>query len=56
MELKKSAKQIKTNIVAGILLLLPVVTTGYVFFKMFVMVDSVLPNFFHAILPVMPEK
>ncbi len=56
MKLRITPKQIRTNVVTGILVLLPVVTTGYVFFKFFVMVDSALPSFFHALIPAAPEK
>ncbi len=44
------------NIVAGILLLIPSVTTIYVFVKLFALVDSILPSLSHAILPFLPEK
>jgi len=56
MKIKITPKQIRTNVVTGILVLLPVVTTGYVFFKFFVMVDSALPSFVHALIPAFPEK
>jgi uncharacterized membrane protein len=49
-------RQIRTNVVAGVLLLIPLVTTLYVFFKLFTLIDSILPSFFHAILPFMPEE
>jgi uncharacterized membrane protein len=54
--IKKSARQIRTNIIAGVLLLIPSVTTIYVFVKLFNLVDSLLPSLFHSILPFMPEK
>jgi len=56
MKIKITLKQMRTKVVTGILVLLPVVTTGYVFFKFFVMVDSVLPNLVHALIPAFPEK
>jgi uncharacterized membrane protein len=47
---------VRTNVIAGILLLLPLITTTYVLVKLFALVDSVLPSLFHAILPtIMPE-
>ncbi|MBD3316211.1 MAG: DUF502 domain-containing protein [Chitinivibrionales bacterium] len=49
-------RQIRTNVVAGVLLLIPLVTTLYVFFRLFTLVDSILPSFFHVILPFMPEE
>jgi uncharacterized membrane protein len=56
MKIKITPKQIRTNVVTGILVLLPVVTTAYVFYKFFVMVDSALPSFVHALLPQFPER
>jgi uncharacterized membrane protein len=49
-------RQIRSNIVAGVLIMLPLVTTLYVLFKIFGWVDSILPSFLHAILPVLPEQ
>ena len=54
--MKITPKQIRTNVVTGILVLLPVVTTGYVFYKFFVLVDSALPRFVHALIPAAPQK
>jgi len=54
--MKKALRMVRTNVIAGVLLLLPLVTTIYVFVKLFALVDSVLPSVFHALLPsVMPE-
>ncbi|MBD3390800.1 MAG: DUF502 domain-containing protein [Chitinivibrionales bacterium] len=55
MRYSKPLKTIRNNIVGGVLLLLPVVTTAYVFFKLFTMIDSFLPTLFHSILPFFPE-
>ena len=52
--MNKAIKSLRTNVVTGILVLLPLVTTIYVFFKLFVLVDSLLPNFFHSIFPFIP--
>ena len=54
MRLFRSFKLMRNNIVAGVLLLLPLVTTAYVFFKLFSLVDSFLPTLMHAILPFIP--
>lgn len=51
----KFIKQIRGNIVAGVLLLIPSVTTIYVFVKLFSLVDSILPNLFHSIFPFLPQ-
>ncbi len=53
--MKKILKQIRGNIVTGILLLIPSVTTIYVFIKLFSLVDSILPSLFHSIFPFLPE-
>jgi uncharacterized membrane protein len=50
----KTGKKIRTNIITGTLILLPMVTTIYVFYKLFVLIDSILPNFFHVIVPFIP--
>jgi uncharacterized membrane protein len=55
MRLSRPLRHARNNIVGGVLLLLPIVTTSYVFFKLFSLVDSFLPNLFHSILPFLPE-
>ncbi|MBN1983846.1 MAG: DUF502 domain-containing protein [Chitinivibrionales bacterium] len=54
--LKRFLKQIRRNVIAGVLLIIPSVTTLYVFIKLFGLVDSILPSIFHSILPFMPQK
>ncbi|MCI0471004.1 MAG: DUF502 domain-containing protein [Candidatus Aminicenantes bacterium] len=54
--MKKFLKQIRGNIVTGVLLLIPSVTTIYVFIKLFGLVDSILPNLFHIIFPFLPKN
>ncbi len=56
MNIIKQASKVRGNIVAGILLLIPSITTIYVFTKLFGLIDSILPNIFHAIFPFLPEK
>jgi uncharacterized membrane protein len=55
MRLSKPLRMVRNNIAGGILLLLPVVTTAYVFFKLFSLIDSFLPTLFHTILPFLPR-
>lgn len=50
-----SPRQIRTNIIAGVLLLIPSVTTIFVFFKIFGLIDSILPTALHTVLPVFPK-
>jgi uncharacterized membrane protein len=54
MRLYKPVRLIRNNIVAGVLLLLPLVTTVYVFFILFQKIDSFLPTLFHTVLPFLP--
>lgn len=53
---KKIMRQMRSNVITGVLLIIPSVTTIYVFIKLFGLVDSILPNIFHSILPFMPPK
>lgn len=52
----KLSKKLRANIITGSLILLPVVTTIYVFYKLFILLDSLLPNFIHVILPFIPSQ
>lgn len=57
--MSKLLAKIRGNVIAGVLLLLPLVTTAYVFFKFFLIVDKALPELLHnlpAIGGVFPEK
>jgi len=57
MALPKGLRVIRANLIGGTLILLPLITTVYVFVKLFQLVDSVLPSLFHALLPaMMPER
>lgn len=56
INIMKWIKQIRGNIVAGIIILIPSVTTIYVFVKLFGLVDSILPNIFHTVLPFIPKN
>jgi uncharacterized membrane protein len=51
MPFRKAVKHLRNNVIAGTLILLPLVTTIYVFYKLFVLIDSILPHFTHAFLP-----
>ncbi len=48
-------KKVRGNIVAGVIILIPSVTTIYVFAKLFGLIDSILPSLFHSLIPSMPE-
>lgn len=54
--MKALFKEMRNNIVAGVLVLLPLITTIYVFFKLFGLVDKALPSLFHAIVPQIPPN
>jgi uncharacterized membrane protein len=56
LHVREFIKKIRGNIVAGVLLLIPSITTIYVFTKLFGLVDSILPNLSHMIFPFLPEK
>jgi len=56
MALSKPIKHLRTNIFTGTFILLPLVTTMYVFYKLFILIDSILPNFFHSIMPFIPAQ
>lgn len=45
----KIFRMIRGNIIAGVLLLLPLITTIYVFVKLFELVDSALPTIFSSL-------
>ncbi|MGD9201789.1 MAG: DUF502 domain-containing protein [Chitinispirillia bacterium] len=55
INIAKIFRQIRGNIVTGILLLIPAVTTIYLIIKIFSFVDSILPNIFHSLIPYLPE-
>ncbi|MBD3346467.1 MAG: hypothetical protein GF401_15545, partial [Chitinivibrionales bacterium] len=54
--MRKYVKQIIPNIVSGALIILPLVTTLYVFFFLFQKADSALPYLFHTLIPSLPEE
>ena len=54
--MKTFLRQTRTNIIAGILVLLPLVTTLYVLSTLFALVDKALPTLFHAIIPRIPPN
>jgi uncharacterized membrane protein len=47
-------KAVRTHILTGILLLLPLITTVYIFIKLFDLVDSVLPTLLYTLIPGLP--
>jgi uncharacterized membrane protein len=51
----KIIRNLRTNVITGILIILPLITTVYVFIKLFDLVDSVLPTLFHTVLPKIPK-
>ncbi len=54
--IRRAVRQVLPNIVSGVLLVLPLVTTLYVFVKLFDIADSMVPSLFHAILPRIPRE
>lgn len=54
--MKHVGSQILRNIVSGIFIVLPAVTTIYVFVKLFAIADSMLPTLFNSILPFIPRE
>lgn len=55
IKISKLFKQIRSSIITGIVLLIPSVTTIYVFVKLFSLVDSLLPNIVHSLFPRIPQ-
>lgn len=51
----KFFKIARTNIVTGIVILIPSVTTIFLVFKMFSLIDSIPSNIFSTILPILPK-
>jgi uncharacterized membrane protein len=57
MALSKLMRTVRSNVITGTLMLLPLFTTIYVFVVLFRFVDQALPKAFHAMLPsIMPER
>jgi uncharacterized membrane protein len=54
--LSKIFKQIRGNIITGIILVIPTVATIYLVIKIFGFIDSILPNIFHSLLPFIPGR
>lgn len=52
--MSRFVKTVRSHILTGILLLLPLITTIYIFLKLFDLVDSVLPNLLHTLVPGLP--
>ncbi len=56
MALPKLMRTIRGNVITGVVLLLPLLTTIYLFIKLFELIDKFLPSLFHLVLPsLMPE-
>lgn len=49
--MKKFLKSIRANIVAGFFIIIPIVVTIFIFVKLFLWIDSVLPSLLHRDLP-----
>jgi len=57
MPLRDLPKRIRGNVITGVLLLLPLFTTVYIFVVLFQLIDQALPKAFHFLLPsIMPER
>jgi uncharacterized membrane protein len=52
--LKQLLKPAVRNILSGILIILPLITTVYIFIQFFDMADSILPSFVHRVAPSIP--
>lgn len=50
----KYLRSIKSSIITGIVVTIPSFTTLYLFFKLFIAIDSFLPNFLHSLFPRIP--
>ncbi len=54
--MKNVGPQVIRNIVSGVFIVLPAVTTIYVFVRLFAIADSMLPKLFSSVLPFIPSE